>query len=287
EDLRRRCKSSFKELGDPEFSLVLEGVMFRVTQMTNVSGSDVFFIRRSQAQIRPIDTLGLADQVIDAWRNPNLRGIVLVAGEMKNGKTSTTAGFVVDRLHRHGGLAMGIEDPPETNLDGLHGKGRCIQVHASRHKGGYEEALIRSMRTGADLIFVGEIRDTPTAVQVLTAGINGHLLVATIHAGSVPEAAQRIVTLASPKMPNAQELLATGLSMVLWQSLHRSTSGAGEASKTITRLKSSSLILTGSDSAAIKAKIRQGQLAELKQDVEIQGRAATWRGGIRRSIRRA
>src|SRR5690606_1382470 len=111
-EIRKRCKATLEENGDPEFSISYEGVLFRVTQLPGIEG-DVFFLRRSYAEIRKPEKLGIPGLVLDAWRDRDLRGLVLICGEMKNGKTSSAAGLVVDRLNQFGGLCVAIEDPPE------------------------------------------------------------------------------------------------------------------------------------------------------------------------------
>ncbi|OWJ89364.1 twitching motility protein PilT [Pseudomonas sp. A46] len=271
-ELRQRCRTTYAQHGEPEFSVTLEDVMLRVTKVTDVNLQDVFFVRRSSAQIRKLDDLGFPDHVLNAWRSQELRGLVLVAGEMANGKTSTAAGMVVDRMQRHGGLTIAIEDPPETKLSGEHGPGRVVQIQASKKTGGYAEHLYHAMRTGADLIFLGEIRDQATACEALTASINGHLILATLHAGNVAQALDRIVTLAGAGFENANEVLATGLGMVIWQSLHRDH----RADKVFTRMTVQPLVLNGSDAPGIREKIRQGKTQNVMQDVLLQMNSAQW-----------
>ncbi|WP_164703902.1 ATPase, T2SS/T4P/T4SS family, partial [Pseudomonas viridiflava] len=104
--------------------------------------------------------------------------------------------------------ALAAEDPAETDLNGRHGSGRWIQMQVSRRNGGYEEALMRGLRSGADMMFIGEIRDTPTAVEAVRAAINGLFIVTTVHAGTVPQAIERVITLAEPKISNVRSILS-------------------------------------------------------------------------------
>src|SRR3546814_9116424 len=48
------------------------------------------------------------------------------------------------------------------------------------------------MRSDPDVIILGEIRDTVTASKAIQAAETGHLVIATIHAESVPMALQRL-----------------------------------------------------------------------------------------------
>jgi twitching motility protein PilT len=198
---------------------------------------------------------------------------------MGNGKTATAASLIVDRLKQGGGLAIALEDPLETNLDGVHGErsGRCVQVQASRKTGGFKEHLIKTMRTGADLIFVGEIRDGDTAEQAAIGALNGHLMIATMHASSPSSAIERFITLAKSggsRITNIEDIVAAGLSIVVTQSLTRGPVGLN--GKSFTRLTAQHLILTGQDGLGIREKIRSGKAQTLTQDVDHQSRQSTF-----------
>lgn len=279
--LRQQCKDIFREHGDPEFVCALDGrINLRVTQMLDVNQQDVFFIRRANHKIFKAADLGLPRSVLEAWRAHDLRGLVLITGEMGNGKTATAASLIVDRLEHGGGLAIALEDPLETNLDGVHGEqsGRCVQVQASRKTGGFKEHLIKTMRTGADIIFVGEIRDGDTAEQAAIGALNGHLMIATMHANSPSSAVERFITLAksgSSAISNIEDIVAAGLSIVVTQSLTR-VPGIGSNGKSFTRLSAQHLILTGQEGLSIREKIRSGKAQALTQDVDQQSRQSTF-----------
>jgi twitching motility protein PilT len=280
-ELRQQCKEILAEFGDPEFVCTIDGsVKLRVTQMVDINQEDVFFIRRTNHKIFRAADLGLPRPVLEAWRAPELRGLVLITGEMGHGKTATAASLIVDRLEHLGGLAIALEDPLETHLEGRHGEcsGRCVQVQASRKTGGFKEHLIKTMRTGADLIFVGEIRDGETAEQAAIGALNGHLMIATMHASSPSNAIERFITLAksgSNGIGNLEDIVAAGLSIVITQSLAR-IPAVGSNTKSFTRLSAKSLILTGSDGLSIKEKIRSGKAQALTQDVDFQSRQSTF-----------
>ncbi len=271
--LRASCHASFEEHGEPEFSVMFHDQLLRVTRMVDIRLSNVYFIRRPSASIRSFEDLGLADYVVNEWRRPSLRGLVLVAGEMAHGKTSTAYGMIVDRMIRHGGLTIAIEDPAESMLTGEHGLGRVVQVQATRKSGGYAQQLYHAMRTGAELIFLGEIRDKATAAEAVTAGINGQLILGTLHAGSPVQAIERIITLASGQLDNAAEILAGGLCMVIWQHLERTRNAQG---KTVARLVAKPLVLSGQDAAAIREKIRTNNTRAVMQEIEQQINSAQW-----------
>ncbi|WP_310700023.1 hypothetical protein [Burkholderia multivorans] len=58
-------------------------------------------------------------------------------------------------------------------MQGVYGDGRIIQVPVVERDGGYREAIRRAMRSGADLMMIGEIRSAEPAEEVALASING------------------------------------------------------------------------------------------------------------------
>lgn len=271
--LRKQCREIYEAQKEPEFALIFGDRIYRVTTINDVMNDDVFVLRRSSAAIRPLDDLGLSPALVSAMIDERTNGLVLIAGEMGAGKTSTAASIITARLRRHGGIAMAIEDPPETKLNGIHGAGRCIQTRASRKNGGYKEQIMRAIRSGADMILIGEIRDNETAGEVLKASINGHFIVSTIHAGNVVQAVERLQAFTLPTFSNANEILADGLAIVVWQELQKVPSAAGGTIMGV-RLKAQSLVVTSSSGA--RQKIRKGQIDQIMHDADAQSKQSAW-----------
>jgi twitching motility protein PilT len=268
--LRAQCSSHFAEFKDPEFSLIEEGVVLRVTQVVDTLGKEVFAIAKAKPTIRSFDLLGYPTELVNTLLDDAARGLVIICGEQRAGKTSSAASLVVARLKACGGIALAMEDPQETNLNGTHGQGRCIQMQVSRRTGGYEEALLRALRTRADLLFVGEIRDSHSAAQVVRASINGHYIVTTGHSGSPSQAIERFAALAQPQVSNAREILSQGLLAIVYQTLEKNGRGMPPT------LKVKSLLFSGADGPGIREKIRTGHVQQVDQDVEIQSRRNLW-----------
>ena len=272
QELRAQCLHQYETTREPEFALVLEErVLLRVTYNLAVFTKPFFVLNRSRATIMPLEDLGLPDHIYECLLAEETRGLVYFAGEMGTGKTSSAASAAKARLTSLGGLGLTVEDPPETLLQGEHGPGRCIQLPVSRIQGGYSETLIRALRTRADLILVGEVRDTATAVEVIKASINGHLIFSTGHAGSIGGAIKRLAVLAEPVMPNAMEVLSQGLTAVIHQTLLRPDHGQP-------RLTLQTLLLTQEDAPSIREKIRSGHLQMIEQDVVTQSNRSLWHG---------
>ncbi len=270
EELRALCQGHFEATDEPEFSLIFHGLVYRVTQLLDLNAKPLFVLNRSAVKIIPIDDIGLPENILEDMLRPTLRGLVYICGEMGTGKTSTAASMLAARLSRLGGVALTVEDPPEPLLHGEHGQGRCIQIPVSRKHGGYEEALIRALRTRADILLVGEVRDTPTAAQVVQASINGNFIFCTGHGGTALHGIERLASLAEPKIPNALHILPQGLIAVIHQTLLTDSTG-------FKRLKLQCLSLTGDDAPGIREKLRHwDHLQKIEQDIANQSTRSLW-----------
>jgi len=268
-ELRKKCRFYQALERDPEFSMVIDDAMFRVTMIREVSGQVVFILRQSTAVIRPLNRIGIAPVFVRELLNPRLEGMVIITGQTGAGKTSTASSILDARLQKIGGVAVTIEDPPEANLNGARGKGRCVQIRASRRTGGFKEHLVRTLRANPDMIMLGEVRDEAAAVEAVNASLNGHLIVTTIHAGGVVSAIERMATLAAQSNPlEAQRKLANGLRMVIWQNLEMDAHGA-------INYVYEALSLKGEKASGARSKIAAGRIGHLNQDIDQQMRQAS------------
>jgi len=275
--LRESCRQTQASVGSPEFSVAYEGRVYRVTHLESVEAGGTYVLRQSKAEIRRFGSIGIPKHFAEAILAEGVVGLILICGGFGVGKTTTGASWVVERLDRHGGMALAIEDPIETLIDGVHGKGRCIAINASRQNGGYREHLIRGLRSGVDFIFLGEIRDSETAYEAIKAGSNGELIIATFHAQSPIHALERLVAMAGEHTPKAANLLADSVLGVLWQNLAADTKDDGT---TFMRFSVKTLLVSGNEEAAIRAKIREGKLVTLNQDIEQQARSSYWQQSV-------
>ncbi|EMM6372276.1 twitching motility protein PilT, partial [Pseudomonas aeruginosa] len=59
QELLQLCRQTLEELQDPEFAIVVDGVLLRVTQLEDAfNGGSVFVLRRSTAQVRSFEDIG-------------------------------------------------------------------------------------------------------------------------------------------------------------------------------------------------------------------------------------
>lgn len=166
-------------------------------------------------QYRYLDDLGLPEDLRRQF--PELlretAGVILMTGPAGSGKTTTAYAALRAIQAEHGSRKslLSIEDPVEGVLPGI------TQSQVNRAAGFDYAVGVRSlMRQDPDGILVGEIRDRETAETVFQAGLTGHLVLSTYHAGSAAEAVSRL-----SEMGIEPYLLRSGLLGILCQRLVR------------------------------------------------------------------
>lgn len=137
-------------------------------------------------------------------------GLILNTGPTGSGKT-TTLYAMLRRLNLTQYNAVAVEDPVEYHIPGV------TQVQVSEKSGlTFGTALRSILRQDPDIILVGEIRDSETAMLAVRAALTGHLVLATVHANDAPSAPFRLIDMGVPPY-----LLSTVLRGVLAQRLIR------------------------------------------------------------------
>jgi twitching motility protein PilT len=135
-----------------------------------------------------LDRLGIGREA-GTWLDQ--RGLVLVAGTAGSGKTTTLAALV-RALGEQRKRVVTFEDPIEIiHVTSPWVSQRALREHVPSVAAGVRAAL----QEGADAIVIGEIESAEAAAAAVEAVAAGHLVLATISAGSARSAADRLVDL--------------------------------------------------------------------------------------------
>ncbi len=166
----------------------------RVTTYPTVCGERISLrLDSARGTPRSLESLGHAPAVRDslaaAFEAPH--GVVLVAGPAGSGKTTTLYAciqhVVAQPIMR---TIVTIEDPVERQMRG------ATQTQINPTAGlTFARALRSVLRQDPDVILVGEVRDLETARIALEAGLTGHLVASTVHAGSALQVFPRLLDL--------------------------------------------------------------------------------------------
>lgn len=202
---------------DLDFSSSLPtGERFRVN-VYQVQGRVAAVLRPIPGEPPRLETLGLPLPPIEAALKRK-RGLILVTGATGSGK-STTLAAMVDYLNQREEIhIVTIEDPMEFFFQPK------LAIISQREVGtdvpDFATALRSALRQAPNVIMVGEMRDLETIQAAITAAETGHLVLATLHTRSAPEAVSRIVDAFPEGYREMVRLqLASSLSLVISQVL--------------------------------------------------------------------
>jgi type II secretory ATPase GspE/PulE/Tfp pilus assembly ATPase PilB-like protein len=198
-------------VGAPE----LEGVQLRVSIFPTTRGEKVV-VRLFDPRDRrfELEALGFEDSTLAGLKRLLRRsgGLLLFTGPTGSGKTSTMYSSLCHITQRDGSTISisTVEDPVEFNLPMV----SQTQVNPAQDFT-YAVALRSIMRQDPQVILVGEIRDPETAAIAVQAGLTGHLVISTIHAGVSAGAFTRLINMQiEPFMLASSVLGVMGLRLV-------------------------------------------------------------------------
>jgi type IV pilus assembly protein PilB len=149
-----------------------------------------------------LNTLGLQQEelenYLEAVKKPN--GIILISGPTGSGKT-TTLYATLKLLNDSKRNIVTVEDPIEYTLKGIN------QVQLKEDIGlTFSTALKSFLRQDPDVIMLGEIRDSETALMAIRASLTGHLVLSTIHTNSAIGTISRLIDMGVPSYLIAETL---------------------------------------------------------------------------------
>lgn len=254
---------------ESEFPLDFGDVRYRVSKIEGQDGV-WYAMRRLMWPIPRFSTFGMQKAVYQELgrlgKRPN-RGMILVAGPTGNGKTTTASSLLQEYLTYYGDIAITIEDPPELRMEGTYGRfGQCFQTKVE--DGNFTKPLRAALRYSPRYIFLGEIRDPDAASEALRAAISGHVVIATIHGGSIQEAITSVIKLVSARLDIelARQMLSEGLAAVIYQELKTYVNKDTKA--TSRRPAMRTLFFEGNQ--GLRSKIREGRTELLQTEIEAQ-----------------
>jgi pilus retraction protein PilT len=194
---------------------VPEGGRVRVN-LYHTLGRLAAVLRPIRNTIPPLAELGLPGSLLESWMQRRY-GLILITGPTGSGKSTTVAScldWINRNLSRH---IVTLEDPIEflfTNERSLFSQREMRQDSTN-----FATGLRSALRQSPDVLFLGEIRDSETALTALHAAETGHLVISTLHSSSVVETLDRFTHLLGTESSGALSLLASQLVGILSQQL--------------------------------------------------------------------
>jgi twitching motility protein PilT len=216
-----RLRQQILHIQKDDYSVIHEGLRLRGARRRISNGQVWTALRRVSDDVPTLEELRFNPQLIPHLKSIGKRtGLIIVSGATGHGKTTSCTALLSYFLKNYGHLAYTLEDPVEYQLQGEHGEGGyCFQTEVDKDSD-WASGLKSALRWHPRYLLVGEIRSPDAANQVLRAATSGHLVLTTMHAGSIEETLNAIIQVAELALGNrATQLLADGLVCVLHQTL--------------------------------------------------------------------
>lgn len=190
---RARLDSSKKHLpqaGSFQVEFNRKVVDLRVSTTPNIEGECIVIrIQDPESINKNIRRLGITH--IDKWLAATSRrgGLCLLTGGTGTGKTTTMYSTILN-FDRTAKKIITLENPVEIRLAGV------SQVGINEATGfDFNKALEAQLTQDPDIIAVGEVKNEETARTIVRAATSGHLVLGTLHTGSINETLDRLIGL--------------------------------------------------------------------------------------------
>ena len=123
-------------------------------------------------------------------------GLVIMAGSVGSGKSTTIVSMLSEELELHEGRLriITVEDPPEREIPGAT-QVPVVRRHHRASDSDFSDAIRGALRCDPDTLMVGEIRDLPSAVLTIKFAQSGHRVYTTLHANTALGIVARLVGL--------------------------------------------------------------------------------------------
>lgn len=162
-----------------------------------------------------LEMVKLSEEEVDALKPKD--GIIVIAGATGSGKSTTMAAITRTQLEdlHHPVKIVDIQAPIEYTFrdvtGNISGSSSMIgQSEVGRHIPAFADGVRAALRRKPNIINVGEARDFETIHAALEASLTGHLVYTTTHAGNVPDAVRRLLSVfpASEREARAFDLIS-------------------------------------------------------------------------------
>ncbi len=169
----------------------------RVSTFPTVRGERaVLRLLANARRLLELHQLGHANETIERITGLLARpqGLMIVCGPAGSGKSTTLYAMLryLAQTRAEASLIT-VEDPVELRLEGV----TQIQIQPARGLT-YPVALRSLLRQDPQVLMIGEVRDASVAEIIIDAALTGHVVLTSMHSGTVPEAIIRLLDMGIP-----------------------------------------------------------------------------------------
>ncbi|HEY1662108.1 MAG TPA: ATPase, T2SS/T4P/T4SS family [Verrucomicrobiae bacterium] len=185
----------------------------RVATYPTVTGEKIVLRLFNTDPVKTLGEIGLPDNARTELEKflGQPSGLLLLTGPAGSGKTTTIYACLRHLAEKGGRHIITVEDPVEQIVSGT------MQTEINEAIGlDFAKAARHLLRQDPQVLILGEIRDDATAQLAVRAGLTGHLVISTLHAGSCRGVFERLLTLCAD-----HSAVASAVELVLNQRLIR------------------------------------------------------------------
>jgi twitching motility protein PilT len=217
----------FEDAGDLDFAYAMgDEARFRANYLRQATadGSPGFgaVFRIIPSKVLTLEQIG-APEIFRSFAEMT-SGLVVVTGPTGSGK-STTLAAIIDHINaNYSRKIITIEEPVEF----VHQSKQSVILHreVGEDTESFMAGLKGALKSDANIVLVGEMRDRETIELALTAAEMGILVFGTLHTNSAAKTIDRIIDVFPAKKKNQiRSLLANSLKGVVAQQLVKSADG--------------------------------------------------------------
>ena len=183
---------SIKEIAkiqsDLDFSYQVSGINCRCHFYRTIHGM-ALAIRILPQKIPTLNQLGLPDSVSELLKEKS--GLVIVSGPTGSGKSTTLAAMINAINMSYPYHIITLEDSAEYIFDD--NKSIISQIEIGKNIKSFSDGIKAAMRENPNVIMIGELRTLEDIKTALFAAESGHLVLTTLHSGSVIDALDRLL----------------------------------------------------------------------------------------------
>ena len=232
----------------------------RVATYPTVTGEKIVLRLFNSSPIISLRELSLGDSATAELERflRQTAGLLLLTGPAGSGKTTTIYACLRQLVELGGRHIITVEDPVEQVIPGT------MQTEINEAISlDFAKAARHLLRQDPQALIIGEIRDEATAQLAVRAGLTGHLVISTLHAGSCRGVFERLLVMCAD-----YSAVASAVELVLNQRLIRKLCGACRGAGCETCLRTGyqgrvPLVEWLRVDEAARARIRQRDLASL------------------------
>jgi general secretion pathway protein E len=190
----------------------------RVATYPTVTGEKIVLRLFNLSSVKTLDEIEFPENARTELENflRQTSGLLLLTGPAGSGKTTTIYACLRHLAELGGRHIITVEDPVEQIVPGT------MQTEINEAIGlDFARAARHLLRQDPQVLILGEIRDEATAQLAVRAGLTGHLVISTLHAGSCKGVFERLLAMCAD-----HSAVASAVELVLNQRLIRKVCSA-------------------------------------------------------------